>query len=194
MRPQCPRAARLLQPPASAPLAVLVQLDPQDGRHFFLEFDEELRALRAALPARHFALELRDALGLAVAHARLRTAPLGLEPGALAAGTRGPPGGQVRGVKPLAPQQGADLASLPAALDLPKDLLLVLGRKPASASLRRHLRVVGLHGECHRTLRDHPLQRTQKAGCLTYVGAEGTGRLLPPATSGPALGGLTACV
>jgi len=23
------------------------------------------------------------------------------------------------------------------------------------------------------TLRDHPLQRTQKAGCLTYVGAEG---------------------
>jgi hypothetical protein len=32
---------------------------------------------------------------------------------------------------------------------------------------------VGLHGERHRTLRDHPLQRTQKAGCLTYVGAEG---------------------
>jgi hypothetical protein len=49
---------------------------------------------------------------LAVAHARLRAAPLGLDPGALAAGSRGPPGGQVRGVKPLAPQQGADLACL----------------------------------------------------------------------------------
>src|SRR3990172_858924 len=174
MRPQCPRAARLLRPPPSAPLAVLVELDPQDGRHFFLEFDEELRALRAALPARHFALELRTALGLAVPHARLRAAPLGLEPGALAAGSRGPPGGQVRGVKPLAPQQGADLARLPAMLDFAQDLLLVLGREPAPASLRRHFRIVGLHGERHRTLRDHPLQRTQKAGCLTYVGAEGS--------------------
>ena len=29
------------------------------------------------------------------------------------------------------------------------------------------------------TLRDHPLQRTQKAGCLTYVGAEGGGWCLP---------------
>ena len=127
----------------------------------FFGVDEELRALRAGLPARHLPLELRDALGLAIAHARLRTAPLGLEPGALAARSRGPPDGQVRGVKTLSPQQGADLTQLPATLGFAQDLLLVLGRKPAPASLRRHFRIVGLHGERHRTLRHHPLQRTQ---------------------------------
>ena len=61
------------------------------------------------------------------------------------------PGRQVRGVEPLAPQQGADRPGRGAAIGLAQDPRLVLGRIPAPGRLRRHLRV-GHRRRGHRTL------------------------------------------
>jgi hypothetical protein len=76
-----------------------------------------------------------------------------------------PPGGQVRGVKALTAQQGADLPGL-AVVGLLQHLELVLGRKPPAAGLLHHL---GVGSDRHRGARAGGCDSSRPTGSFRLI-------------------------
>src|ERR1035437_2495111 len=118
--------------------------DPQQGRDFFLNVDDDLGLLQFLLHLQQFGFQFAVLLGQGVA-GRLPAALLGQS----AQGARfaqPPPLDQVGLVQPLAPQQSADRARIGGGVGLLDDAQLVLGGELATLGFGRDFEIGSRRG------------------------------------------------